>query len=410
MKEYNFTEEQLEKMTEEYAFDECVSCKGIREVAFEHIIINVAGKRMEYTALPMLRCTACGELAFTFYARCIIDGCYKELKARNDTGVVCNPSNYRKHFNFCSGTDYIYDHRDYESIPGLMTPMSNTGFLQPVYFKKEALLYFVNSPDYETNIFSETYGELSKIDKTGDFPFEWNIPFGFNTNNLLVFWLGDLDKTDIECQLILKAFNVESDHLLIDSEFYRAQLKVIWSDPIKEHQIINNKKIFTNNVEKKYGIRLNHLDEECEILAKKAVRPVVYTENTLSETLNALHKVLIEGMNSGQLRLLYEQFYSSAERDKKYGEWGTIRLIQEIIDKIDVDPSKDLRRIIAPLYLLNDFRIIFDHLLKNEELEKRKQNIVNTLIVSSFTDYENIYKKEIAELDKLFQYLVIITK
>lgn len=96
----------------------------------------------------------------------------------------------------------------------------------------------------------------------------------------------------------MKAFNISSDHLLIDSDYYRAQLKVIWSNPIKEQQIILNKKSFMINVEKRYGIRLNHLDEECDSYAKKAVRPVVYTEKTLSETFNALHKVLIEGLNS----------------------------------------------------------------------------------------------------------------
>ena len=222
--------------------------------------------------------------------------------------------------------------------------------------------------------------------------------------------MGDLDKTDFEFRSILNAFNVESDHLLIDSDFYRAQLKTIWSKPIKEQQIIINKKTFMQNINKKFGILLNHLDEECDSYAKKAVRPVVYTEKTLSETLNALHKVLIEGLNPSQLRLLYEQLYPSNARDNMYGKWRTIKLMQVIIDKLDTDPNKNINVIVAPLYLLNDFRIIFDHMLSKADLEKRKNNIINSLNVNSFTDYEEIYNKEITGLNKLFQYLAIITK
>ena len=65
---------------------------------------------------------------------------------------------------------------------------------------------------------------------------------------------------------------------------------------------------------------------------------------------------------------------------------------------------------IGPLYLLNDFRIIFDYLLKDKDKEARKQNIVKTLNASAFNDYEYIYNQEISGPDRLFQYLVIITK
>ena len=166
MNEYVFTADQFDKLFENQSFDECDRCKGVREVSFEHVKIIVEGKSMEFNAIPMLKCKICGELAFTLFSLRTIYGCYKELNARNASGVNCKLTEYRKRYDFCTDVDFLYDFRDYESIPGLMTEISDSGFLQPVYFKKDALLYFVNSPEYETNIFSESYGTLSKIDKT----------------------------------------------------------------------------------------------------------------------------------------------------------------------------------------------------------------------------------------------------
>ena len=86
-------------------------------------------------------------------------------------------------------------------------------------------------------IFSESYGYIAKKDVTGVYQYDWNIPFGFNSNGKLVMWLGDIASMDDMTQAILKPFNVASDHLLIDSEFYQAQMKCIFSKPIIEKRI-----------------------------------------------------------------------------------------------------------------------------------------------------------------------------
>lgn len=108
-------------------------------------------------------------------------------------------------------------------------------------------------------------------------------------------WLGDIDTIDEQTQAIIRAFNVESDHLLVDSEFYQAQMKCIFSNPIIERRILNNKKAFIANIEKKYGLDISHLTEECRIHEQHIGRPVVFTEQTVSEVINAYDKILIEG-------------------------------------------------------------------------------------------------------------------
>jgi hypothetical protein len=83
-------------------------------------------------------------------------------------------------------------------------------------------------------LFSETYGYIRFKD-------EWDIPFGLNRRGNLVFWLGDLNETDDTYLSIIKPFNIESDHQLIDSEFYAAQMCCTWSQPNKELNIYYKK-------------------------------------------------------------------------------------------------------------------------------------------------------------------------
>lgn len=69
---------------------------------------------------------------------------------------------------------------------------------------------------------------------TGGWQYEWSIVFGINENNRVVIFLGDLDQIDKGDRAIhfLKAYNIASDHTLVDTELYRAQLGCEFSEPI----------------------------------------------------------------------------------------------------------------------------------------------------------------------------------
>ena len=238
------------------------------------------------------------------------------------------------------------------------------------------------------------------------------MPFGFNSNGKLVFWLGDLNYMDTQSQAILKGFNVDSDHLIVDSEFFQAQMNCTFSKPIIEKQILMNKDSFISNIKKKYNIDLAHLDEECSEHAKNIKRPLVFTEQSVSGVINAFDKVLVEGFNVGRLRELYEALYSENERDAQYGKWQSIRLIKEILLKFcnGIGNTIDVEKLISPLYILHDYRIYFDHLLSMDKQESTKAHIVETLGVQNFSEQEAIYLEEIDRLNKLFQYLVLLSK
>ena len=246
----------------------------------------------------------------------------------------------------------------------------------------------------------------------GIYQYDWSVPFGFNSNGKLVFWLGDLNYMDAQSQAILKGFNVDSDHLIIDSEFFQAQMNCMFSRPIKEKQILMNKDNFILNVKKKYNIDLTHLEKECSSQTENIGRPLVFTEQSISGVINAFDKVLVEGFDVGQLRELYKTLYTESERDAQYEEWQSIRLIKEILLKWceKLEDTIDVETLVSPLYILHDYRIYLDHLLSEEKQENTKMHIVETLGVHNFEEQEAIYFEEIERLDKLFQYLVLLSK
>lgn len=406
--------DEYEDKVKGYCFDECSQCNDLLEISMEHIKVEISDKFIDIEEIPMLKCKKCGTLYYTEYAKVILRGLYKELCNTGNCMVTSKPNGYRKKYNYASGNNFIYDHRDYESIPGLMfdDEHSEVGFLTPVYFDRKALLYFISDPEYEVDIFSETYGHIGKRDREGFYQYEWDVPFGFNTNGKLIFWLGDLDSMDEFSKGILSNFNLPSDHLLIGSEFYQAQMKCIFSNPIKEQQILLNKKNFIRNIKDKYRIDLKHLDEECEIQSKNVKRPIVFNEQSVSGVINALDKILVEGINVAQLRVLYEKMCDVDVSEKEHKKWQSIRLLKEILIKLssNLDKEIDIEKLMSPLYILHDYRIYLDHLLSDEEQKKSKQHIVDTLQANNFGEQEKIYFEEIRRLDILFQHFVLLSK
>lgn len=77
-----------------------------------------------------------------------------------------------------------------------------------------------------------------------------------------------------------------------------------------------------------------------------------------------LHKVLIEVVNIKGFRELYCELYP--ETRGKHEDWKSIKYYEALSQKV-LQPPEDTKVIIAPLYLLNDFRQYYDHLLSLEK-------------------------------------------
>lgn len=395
-----------------YESDKCNKCDGIRELVETEVYYTIGDRSLHFPYISVMRCEKCGHEVLPQYTKEIIDGAYKNMLAENQTRGMFTSKNYEKKFEYCENEEFIYDHKDYYNIPGLRYDEEHNieGFLTPVFFDKKALVYFINVPDYNVDIFSESYGRIAKYDPESVYSYEWLVPFGFNRNGKLVMWLGDIDSMDSFSRSIIRPFNTESDHVIMNSEFYQAQMNCIFSEPIAEKQILLCKKQFIENVKKNHNMDLSHLVEECEGHEAKINRPVVFSEQSVNGVINAFDKVLVEGFNVKALKALYEKFYAEDERIKGYKDWASIKFLEALIDRWCLGMSVDVKTLISPLYVLHDYRIYLDHLLSNDKRRARADNIVKTLGVTDFSEQERIYYEEIARLKALFQMLVVLSE
>lgn len=373
----------------------CDICKANLELVIEKYEIDIEGKIISIDKLPQLKCTKCGEKYLTEKSKGVIVASHSELINTNQVKIIRTFNHKNITYPFCTKYNFKYDYVDYEHIPGL-TAMTGDGFLTPVFFKKSALIYFMYNPAYEFNLFSETYGTIRYKD-------EFIISFGINRNDRVVMWLGDLENLNDDTLLFLISQNIDSDHTLIDSEFYYGQMCCVFSDPIKEKQIVNLRNKLYDLLKIKYNLDLHSLDEEIIGVLNDVIKPISYSELEVKPVLSALHKIIIEAVNISN----FKEFYiSNVEKSKKNNKgWGSIKyyefLLLHVYNKQSMD--EQLKELISPLYLLNDLRILYSHIISIEVQSEKEKNITNCLKIESFNDTENLYKNLIDKLYKFFE-------
>ena len=172
MKLMEFTFASYDEFLEEYEryrFDECERCNGLCELVENDITCIIENRSLHFVPLLVLRCKKCGATFLPEHSKQMIDGVYKTAVKENQTIGEFHPTGYKKKFDYCKDIDFDYDHRDFYNIPGLSYDEEHSveGFLTPVYFEKEDLVYFFAVPEYEVEIFFEGYGYFAKKDSSG---------------------------------------------------------------------------------------------------------------------------------------------------------------------------------------------------------------------------------------------------
>src|SRR5690606_14698962 len=124
-------------------------------------------------------------------------------------------STENKTFESLNTVGFKYDSKDYYFIPGLFRQWDE-GYLTPVFFSKELLLYYNSHSDYKVKFASTSrFHIFNKSDET-----LIRHGFGINRNGKIICWLGDLeedlqgDENDVHRKLFL-TFNIDSDHDII---------------------------------------------------------------------------------------------------------------------------------------------------------------------------------------------------
>ena len=152
-------------------------------------------------------------------------------------------------------------------------------------------------------------------------------------------------------------------------------------------------------LKQKHSLDLHHLDKEVINEIENINKPITYSDLEVKPVISALHKILIEAVNISNFKNYYEN--NVGKKDKNYKQWKSIKYYQFILSQY-ISDEDELRKIIAPLYLLNDLRIIYFHLVSTDEVEKLKNNIVSSLSINRFDETEIMYNKLMEGLKALF--------
>lgn len=379
------------------------SCGAYFEMHLENINVSIGEYEIQINECPVMVCEKCGKKhlcpdipqeIYTTYFEMVKNGhslCKLTMKA-----------NIR--YEYAEKADFIYDSRDM-CIPGIgvdLDPTHPKGFSCPVFFKRNVLNNFFTDDDYELDFFSESYGAIAKRGTDG-WQYEWKIVFGINKNDKVILFLGDLDQIEPDDPAIywLKSYNEKSDHCIVDTELFRGQMNCIFSEPIMEKRIISLRNAFFKKMKEKYDVELFHLEEEVEKKGDDLQKPINYSKREVKENIITLDGVLNEGIDCEELRKLCMKIVAPVPKNIK--DLKTRKLLQTIIaEKSGEDAA---RKIVAPLFYLNDLRVCFAHLIPQKEIDEYEANIVSAFGLSDFTEYKKMYDTLIDELYSLYRYL-----
>lgn len=250
----------------------CPKCGEYRFIEYEGIRFEDEDKKKGFSVkMPIFKCNSCGQFESILpQEQCvkfkdemmpsIHEGEFFDMPLKYIFSKI-DPDRRFKHFDHLQ---FEYDPRDNYLIPGLYREWDD-GYLTPVFFDKDLLLYYNNHPDFSVKLTSFSGGEIYC---KGEPMFEWG--FGINRNGKIFKWLGDLDRDfkDESMKPHLKRFqasNVTSDHDIV-SKFYLSQNPFSPSDAFQasdnETRLFRLKNDFNNQIKQDYGVEISKVDVE----------------------------------------------------------------------------------------------------------------------------------------------------
>ena len=369
----------------------CPDCSHFRYLKIEGVRFEKDNKSVGIK-VPFFKCTNCGNkepLRTQEHYQEIADKHFSELKDGEFTSVEFTYEN--KKFSQYDHLEFDYSSEDYFLIPGLFRG-ENDGYLTPVFFDKDVLLYYNNHPNYTVRLSSFSSGNIYFKDEP---MFGWG--FGINRNGKIFKWLGDLneDFEDSDMKSHLKRFqasNIQSDHDIY-SKFYLSQIPSSPSDAFQQSD--NENKVFQlkDELNKKILEITGHLITQVNIseLSEYYKSPILDEREQIFNTYISLNKYLVENI---QVKTLKEELITKGKSKKEIKSLGSLKTFQLYLT--EVLNIENIDSLISPLYVLNDLRQLQGHLM-NESFESKytfcKERLFLKNQTSDFEVYEMLIKK-----------------
>lgn len=317
---------------------------------------------------------------------CLTDGgafaileLHKQAIDKNSLNVYVNRNKRTDDFEF-SDVKFLYDADDYFYIPGLYRPF-DVGFLTPLFFNKAVLIKFDNSPDYDVQFASQSYGTI--YTRSG------YISFGINRHGKVIMWLGDVAKLPESEQYYLRSENVPSDHS-IGSEFYDAQIEAVFTDLTIEAKAIKARSRFAQAFEARFGSKVFHLDTELIETIAGLSPPLVDTEKERKHAFDSLNRIFVEAMDNAGLGKLLKSLGGVAAGS------GSLKRVQAVLETVKSDGS--VATALMPLYVLNDLRIAYSHLTSSSRRDELLTSVATRLTIPSDAGLDELYGRVVSGL------------
>ncbi|MBD1926542.1 hypothetical protein H6F74_09840 [Trichocoleus sp. FACHB-90] len=376
---------QLGKVQTHY----CDICSSWLDFCFDRYTLTYDSVTIYLLNIPLLRCAHCVKYYFPEKTKSLLLTVLDQAKKSGNTVVRLSPrQDYERRFEY-GQVDFLYDHRDYENIPGLQRPWNN-GSLTPVFFNLAVLNKYSQHPDYQLDLFSKTYGIIEKGS-------EFSIAFGINRNRKVFMWLGDIDKLPLNEQYYLRSENVESDHDLY-SEFYESQIEVQFSNPSPENFLFHVRSETNQTCREERGGYLHTFEGEISKVIENLDRPVFWQEKHVKPVVEALNEVMVESLDT---QFLKGELKDLCRKDDLKG-LGSLKLFEKWIDKVLKCPK--FADIALPFYVLYDFRILSSHLILDARREATLRSINQRLgLAEDNANYELIYDVLIGKLKESYE-------
>ncbi len=368
----------------------CDGCGASMVLGYFEFNKIVSGIQIQVDKLPCLCCEYCGKKYLSENSRFeIID---LHVQAMKDGVKAISKKRKKINEKFRLGNiGFNYDSDDYYNLPGLER-FDGTGFLTPVFFNKAVLLKFRENPDYRIRFHSQTYGSILKGEN-------FCIPFGVNKNGKVFMWLGDIASLPKNEQFYLKSENINSDHD-IGSEFYDGQIESKFTDSSVEDKLIDERSTFLEFCHKKFELEISHLNSEILDAIEQFSPPLLYTEKEQKDIIDLLHKINIESIDNKVLGKLIIKF-GGKEKDSV----GSLKRLEKLF-KINY-PELEISKIITPLYVLYDLRVLCSHASSKENNDKVMKSVCNRLDIPEGSLFSVVYSILLEKLINCYRGLTV---
>lgn len=279
--------------------------------------------------------------------------------------------------------DFDFDRRDIH-IPGLRRPW-NQGAMIPVFFRREVLHKYARRSDYGLVRSSRTSGGV--ILPSGE-----SYPFGINRAGEVIFWLTDLSDMPLTEQQYMLSENIPSSHD-VGSDFYQMQIEVEYADLTAEQRLWSLQAELDDAFEAAYGEPLLRDEGTVERHRQDFSPPLDGDPESVRVAISDLQQIVVEPLDESVLGRALE-----AEGQEFDSDLGSLKRLELLLGAIEEEGVAF--RLLTPLVVLYDLRILGEHLHDSESTEEEIQESRELLDLEDDAEIDEIYEALCSELNE----------